>query len=624
MAADWTNEYERRKTGADEAVAALRPGSRIYVSGGCAAPRSLINALVRRASSLPDTEIIGMFNAEKPAYAEERYAESFRINAFSIDESVRDLVLKGLADYTPVLISEAPALFRGGRMRLEAALVHVSPPDAWGYCSLGVGVDLAMAALDTAAYVVAQVNPRMPRTHGDTFVHVSRLHAIVEHEEELPLPGFGVCGDECRTIGKLVSSLIEDGSTLHVGMGVIPENVLLQLGDHRDLGVHTEVVSTTIMEMVKKGVITNARKTLHRGKVIASSCMGTRELYDFVHDNPMFEFHPADYTNNRNVIATNDKMVSINTAMRIDLTGQVGADLSGSQGYGGLGGLADFIRGAAMSKGGKPIIVLPSTTGGASPESAIVPGIAEGAGVETTRHDVHYVVTEFGIAYLHGKSIRDRALGLVEIAHPMFREWLLDEAKKLNFVYRDQTLRKGAVYPSQYVHWHEFAGGLKVFFRPVRATDEGRLQRLIYRMSQESRYLRFFENLARFPHRRAQELATVDYAEDMALVGIVKTDSGEELIAAGHYMKLPRSSMAETAFMVDDRYQGKKIGQYLLKYLIKIARENGIEGFIADVLLQNKSMLKVFLNSGFEVRINETGGEYRVTFTFDKPIQPKS
>jgi RimJ/RimL family protein N-acetyltransferase len=315
-------------------------------------------------------------------------------------------------------------------------------------------------------------------------------------------------------------------------------------------------------------------------------------------------------------------MVSINTALQIDLTGQVCSDSLGYRIYSGLGGQVDFIRGAAMSKGGKPIIAIPSTVEGGA-KSTIVPCIEEGTGVVTTRGDVHYIVTEYGVAFLHGKSIRERAMGLIEIAHPKFRGWLLDEAKKHKFIYADQQLKSGAIYPEQYEKWETLPDGLKVFFRPVKPTDEKGLQRLIYRMSRESRYLRFFQNLSRFPHRKAQELTMMDYSGEMALAAIVSKDEGEEIVAAGQYLLNSRSGMAEVAFMIRDDYQGRKLGTSLLRYLIKIARENGVKGFFADVLLQNKAMMKVFLNCGYEANIEPMDGDYRVTFTFDKPSKTK-
>ncbi len=617
MRQEWRELYDRRRRSAAEALEPIRPASRIFIGGAGAEPRHLVAALTARAQKLPDCELVTMLNAQLPAYASPQYAESFRLNAFYIPDQLRQTVMQGAADYTPILLSEVPGLFKSGRMRLDAALVQVSPPDAHGLCSLGIGVDISMAAIESAAYVVAQVNRNMPRTHGDTFVPAVRFHAVVEHDEELVQWDAGHCGPACRAIGQNISRLIEDGSTLQIGMGAIAESVLLQLGSHRDLGVHTEMFSDALMELVKQGVITNARKTLHRGKVIAAFCMGSPELYAFVDDNPMFEFHPADYTNNRRVIASNDKMVSINSAALIDLTGQVSNYSIGYQPYGGLGGQVDFSRGAALSGGGKPIVALPSTSEDGE-KSSIVPFIPEGTGVVTTRGDVHYVVSEYGIAFLHGKSMRERALSLIQIAHPKFRDWLMDEAKKRQLVYQDQVLKSEAVYPARYELRKEM-GGLEIFFRPVKATDEKGLQRLIYRMSAESRYLRFFERLSRFPHRKAQELTAVDYHDDMAIVGIVEQEGEEQIIAAGHYMVAPRTGMAEVAFMVADEYHNRKIATFLLKYLIQIARENGVKGFFADVLLQNKAMVKVFLKCGFEVQIEDLDGEYRVTFTFDKP-----
>ncbi|MFH1434627.1 MAG: GNAT family N-acetyltransferase, partial [Pseudomonadota bacterium] len=546
--------------------------------------------------------------------------ETFRLNAFFIGDNVREAVWKGRADYTPMFLSELPGLFRSGRIHIDAALVQVTPPDRYGYCSLGISVDISKAAVESADRVIAQVNPLMPRTQGDSFVPVSRIDSMVFNEEPLLEYPMEEAGEECAATGRHIARLIEDGSTLQVGIGSVPDAVLRELAGHRDLGIHTEMFSDGVMALIKKGVITNEKKTLHKGKVIASFCMGSRELYEFIDDNPMFELRPSDYTNNPFIIAGNDNMVAINSALQVDLTGQVCSDSMGYRFYSGIGGQADFIRGAALSRGGKPIIAMPSTADGGS-VSRIVATLDKGAGVVTTRGDVHYVVTEFGAAFLHGKTIRERALGLIGIAHPDFREKLLDDAKRCGFVYADQRLAGQAVYPQHYERRETFKDGLEVLFRPIKVNDEKGIQRLFYSLSEESRYKRFFMAMRAFPHKKAQQIAVVDYTGNMGIVGIVHAGDGqdehEEIIATGQYIVDERSRMAEIAVMVADAYHNRGIGTFLIDCLIRIARENNVKGFHADILSENREMMRIIIKSGYDIKIAQEAGNSHISFLFD-------
>jgi acyl-CoA hydrolase len=395
-----------------------------------------VDALTAHADSLMDTEIVHILTLGHAPYSEARFEKQFHHNAFFIGANVREAVNACRADYTPIFLSELPALFRSGQLPLDVALIMVSPPDAHGYCSLGVSVDVVKAAVENAGFVIAEVNCRMPRTLGDSFLHVSRIDAFVESDSpllELPPPKQT---DVTRRIGQHVADLIENGSTLQMGIGAIPDAVLACLTDKEDLGVHTEMFSDGILPLVDAGVVTGRAKTLYPGKIISSFCMGTRTLYDFVDNNPAIEFHPTEVVNDPFVIAQNDKMVAINAAIEVDLTGQVCADSIGERFYSGIGGQVDFLRGAARSRGGKPIIALPSTAtlcDGAL-ISRIVSNLKPGAGVVTSRGDVHYVVTEWGVASLHGKSIRERARALIAIAHPDFREALQAAAQERHLI----------------------------------------------------------------------------------------------------------------------------------------------------------------------------------------------
>jgi acyl-CoA hydrolase len=406
----------------EEAVRVVKSGDRVFMHGMAAAPRVLSQALVERADELQDVEVVHLHVEGDAPYADPKYQSSFFVNNLFVGSNVRGAVNEGRADYVPVFLSEIPRMFRTGVLPIDVALVHVTPPDAHGYCSLGVSVDASLAAVQTAKTVIAQVNPKMPRVHGDGFVHVSRFTHTVETDYVLPGHAPEPPGEVESKIGSLVASLIDNGATLQMGIGGIPNAVLAALGDHKELGIHTEMFSDGAVDLFYKGVITNEHKTKHRGKIVSGFVSGSQKLYDFVNDNPRVFLLDIGYVNDTSVIRQLPKMTAINSAIEIDITGQVCADSIGTRQYSGVGGQMDFIRGASLSDGGKPIIALPSTT--SRGESRIVPFLKPGAGVVTTRAHVHYIVTEHGVAYLYGKTLRERARALVEIAAPEHREEL--------------------------------------------------------------------------------------------------------------------------------------------------------------------------------------------------------
>lgn len=427
---NWLPAYERRLTSADDALRSVRSGDRVWIHAGCNNPEELIRALVGRADKLRDVEVVHLMTFGCADYVDPRYAGSFRHRSLFAGANVRQALKEGRADFVPIHLSEIPALIGSGELPVDVALVHLSPPDEHGFCSYGVGVECTKAAAEKARTVIALVNPQMPRSLGDSFIHVSRLKHVVEIDRPvLQLPQAGEVGFVARAIGQNVAELIEDGATLQMGIGEIPDAVLLFLKDKRDLGIHTEMFSDGVVELFESGVITGELKTLHRGKIVASFVLGSERSFRFLHNNPFVEFHPSDYVNDPFVISQNAKMVAINSALAVDLTGQVCADSIGRDIYSGFGGQLDFIRGASRSKGGRPIIAMPSTAKGGA-LSRIVDTLREGSGVVTTRADVHYVVTEHGIARLHGKSLRERARELIAVAHPDFRGELLAAARK--------------------------------------------------------------------------------------------------------------------------------------------------------------------------------------------------
>ena len=467
---DWKSIYNGRLMDVRTAISKIHSGNRVFLGSGCAEPRHLLFELVTHGGTsgrLNDVEIVHMLTVSNAPHAERRFDRNFRHNSFFVGSGVRNAVYEGVADYTPIFLSEIPGMLRSGRMPIDVALLQITPPDRYGFCSFGISVEAHKAAAEAAELLIAQVNPRMPRTLGDSFIHLREIDCIVEHEEEL-LEVTGFPPDEVSmAIAKHISRLVENGSTIQVGIGNIPNAVLHFLSDKRDLGVHTEMFSDGLIDLIEAGVINNSKKTFHPGKILAAFCIGTRRLYDYVDNNPMFEFHPTDYNSNPINIAKNEKMVAINTALEVDLTGQVCADSLGYYIYSGIGGQADFIRGAALAPQGKPIIALPSTAKSGT-ISRIVSHLSEGAGVVTTRGDVHYIATEFGVAYLHGKSLRERTIALINIAHPKFRAELMKEAKKRKYIFEDQIIPTEAVYPVEIEHTMKFAD-MELFFSPGKA-----------------------------------------------------------------------------------------------------------------------------------------------------------
>jgi acetyl-CoA hydrolase len=430
----WVDLYRKRVKPAEEAVKAISSGDHVWIHGGCNNPEELIRALVQRAGELENVEVIHILTFGRADYVESEYQKSFRHRALFTGHNVRKAVNDGRADFVPVYLSMIPRLLSEGILPVDVAIIHISPPDEHGFCSFGVGIECTKAAAERARTVIALVNKQMPRALGDAFIHVSKLTHVVEVDRPiLELPQVTEIGDVSRSIGAHIAELIEDGSTLQMGIGEIPDAVLLFLKAKRHLGIHTEMFSDGVVELFESGVITNEAKTLHRGKIVASFVLGSRKTFDFLDNNPFCEFHPSDYVNDPFIIAQNEKMVAINSALAVDITGQVCADSIGRSIYSGFGGQVDFIRGAARSKGGKPVIALPSTAKDGT-LSRIVDSLAEGSGVVTNRADVHYVVTEHGVASLFGKCLRERAQELIAIAHPDFRDELRAAARRRNLL----------------------------------------------------------------------------------------------------------------------------------------------------------------------------------------------
>ncbi|MGB2822414.1 MAG: GNAT family N-acetyltransferase [Phycisphaerae bacterium] len=610
---DWTSRYGDRVGTAGAAMKLIKPGNSIFIGTGCGQPQYLVDALVAHSSHIYDAHIIHLLTMGSAPYVDEKFREKFRMNSFFVADNVRHALERGVGHYTPIFLSEIPQEFQSGRIPIDVALISVTPPDASGLCSMGVSVDIVKSAAANAKYVVAQVNANMPRTLGDSFIHVNSIDMLIPHDERVIEVPVRQPDETLRKIGQNIARLIEDGNTIECGIGRVPQALAEFLRDKRDLGVHTEMFSDWIIDLIECGAITCAKKTINRGKVVASFCMGSRRLYDYIDNNPFFEFHPSEYVNDPYVIAQHERMVAINVGLEIDLTGQVCSDSLGYKFYSGIGGQVDFVRGAARSRGGKAIIVIPATAREGE-ISRIVPHLTEGAGVVTTRGDVHYVVSEYGIAYLHGKSIRERVMALINIAHPKFRNDLLQAAKAQKYIHEDQIelAWEQVRYPDELERSETLRDGTEIFFRPVKPTDEPALSEMLYSLGSQSVHTRYFTHTMTFPHRDVQKLANIDYRNDLAIVGVVPGPAGEDIVAIAQYFLDPKTQSAEVAFIVHDEWQAKGMGSFLLEYIAQIAVQRGIKRFYAKVLPINKAMLAVFHHSRYKVSTEFDGEVFSV------------
>ncbi|MEN6422887.1 MAG: GNAT family N-acetyltransferase, partial [Smithella sp.] len=490
-------------------------------------------------------------------------------------------------------------------------------PDEHHYLSLGVSVDVVKAATEKANIVIAQINPNMPRIHGDGFIHIRDVDFIIPYDEPLLEVSSERTGDVINTIGKNVARLVQDGDTIQVGWGGLPNAIMSSLYKKKNLGVHTELLSDGLVDLIKAGVINNSKKTIDHGKTVASFGMGNKSTYDFLNNNPSISFRTLDYTNNPLIIAQIENMVAINSALEIDLTGQATSESIGSIFYSGIGGHQDFMRGALFSKNGKTILALKSTSLNDT-VSRIVPALKEQAGVTLNRGDVRYVVTEYGIAYLHGKNIRERAMALISIAHPKFRPWLIEEAKKRGLIFKDQAFIPGkrGEYPEDLETYITTKTGMQIFIRPVKISDETLLKDFFYSLSDRSIERRFISSRKDMPHERLQDFVIIDYTQELVLV-VVKGDEQNQYIAAvGQYGIDESTHTAEVAFAVRDDQQNNGIGFELLKYLTYLAKRQGLLGFTADVLVENRPMLHVFEKGGFDIKKKIDSGVYELTLKF--------
>ena len=595
---------------AEEAVSQIKSGSRVFIGTGCGEPQHLIKAMVND-TTIQDVLVYQMLSSTLSRYiADKSFQRRFSLKLFFISASMRKAAFEGKIDYIPAYLSQIPKLFASQRIGLDVALVQVSPPDKFGYCSLGVSIDITRSGLENARLVIAQVNPLMPRTWGDSFVHVDEIDWLVPCEEPLVETVPAEKDNEiARRIGHFASLLVDDGATLQMGFGHLPYAIMQYLDSKKDLGLHTQLITDGLLPLFEKNVITNKKKTLLPGRVVASLCMGTKKLYDYVDNNPAFYFRSSEYVNDPTVIARNDNLVSISSALEVDLTGQICSDSMGYLFYSGIGDQVDFLRGSSMSEGGFSIVALPSTAQNGS-ISRIVSHLSEGAGVATTRGDVNFVITEYGIAELQGKSIYQRVMELAQIAHPKFREQLINVAKKRHYIFGDQLppSTEDLLFLEGYKSTFKLKDGKTAEFRPLLPSDEIAYRNFFYSLQEKTIYMRFFYRMRSFSHEVVQkQWASVDYRKNMSIIGLVQKGGHKEIIAIGTYA-YDREQMAEIAFVVREDYQSMGIASYLLAVLEQIAKENNYLHFQASVLRENSAMIQVFKKRYPDLKISAQSG----------------
>ena len=606
-------KYKHKVTTAEEAVATIQAGDHVFVGTACATPTALVAALEARKPAPSDVQLFHFLTTGAVQHEGETPQTKYSHRTFFVGSDMRHATAQGIAEYVPISLAQVPQLIENGRVRTDVALIQTSPPDPFGYVSLGVSVDITSAVVRKARCVIAEINPNMPRTLGDSFIHVDRIEKLVPVHTPVIEYTHVHADKTAGQIARYIASIIEDGSTLQIGLGQIPSEALRFLHDRRNLGVHSDVITDSIVDLVEKGVLTGRNKTLHRDMIVASYCLGSRKLYDLIDGNPMFSFHPMEYVCDPQVIAKNAKMVSVTQAFAVDLTGQVCADQFEGEFYSGVSTQPDFLRGAALSPGGKPIICLPSTTWKGQ-TSRIRPLLQAGEGVTVARSDVHYVVTEYGIAYLFGRSIRERALALIEIAHPDHRAWLLEEARRLNYVHKKQTLESTGAYPVGEERTVTLRSGQSVMLRPARASDDAAIKEIFYDLSQADIYTRFFR---RMPFVESQRVCNVNYTSEMAFVAVAGTRENEVVVGSGSYFVNPSTNMAEVAYMITPEWQGTGLGTALQQRLMEYGKAKRLRGFVAEVLMRNRKMIALAKRACDNVKVENYGDTYEIFMYFD-------
>ncbi|MCB2227659.1 MAG: GNAT family N-acetyltransferase [Desulfarculaceae bacterium] len=620
----WPDAYQSKKRTAAQAIGQIKRGQRVFVGSSCGEPQTLVKEMAAQSCNFSDVEVVRVLSLETAPLtmiADETACRSLNIRSFYLGSAKPRHLSQGKRFLTPINLSAVPRLFKSGQLPVHVALIQVSEPDDFGWVSLGVSVDVTMAAAQSADLVIAQVNPCMPRVLGRSFMHLNDIDLVVEAEEPLLTVGGPPEFEPARMIAKNVARLIEDGATMQMSLGAAPHATMDALKDKNDLGVHTQFLTDGLLNLVSQGVITNRKKGFNEGKLVASGAMGSEGLYEFLNDNPGIEFHPSDYVNDPAIISRHNKMVALNVVMAMDLTGQAAADALPYNHFTGVSGMMDFVRGASASPGGKNILMLPSTTlDGKS--SRIVPQL-ENLAVVVPRGDVQYVVTEYGVVNLFGKSLQERAIAMISIAHPDFRDELFVRAKELGLLGSERTLAESikSIYPAS-VEETKIIDGQEVLFRPARPTDERQIQEHFYNLDRDDVMRRFLHERVSFARQDMADMFQVDYIRDMTLVAVVGEPGYEKVIAVANYFLEPASNLAEVAFSVAREWQQKGLSSILLQKLTHSAREHGISGLTAYTHPANRGMIALFKKLPYKVKSAYDGGVLSLSARFDEPAPP--
>lgn len=601
---------------AEQAVQLISSGQHVFVGTASGTPGTLTRALEARKPAPDDVELFHFLTTNMLPVVDGKATSKYRHRSFFVGIEMRELVNKGQAEYVPVSLPQVPALIASGRLRTDVALVQVSPPDEFGFVSLGVSVDVVAAAVRHAKVVIAEVNPKMPRTMGESFVHISRFDKLVPVDAPVAEYLHQPLDEIAQQIARYIAEIIEDGATIQVGLGRIPNEALKYLTNRKDLGVHSDVITDSILGLIDAGVVTGARKSLHQNSIVTSYCFGSQRLYDVVNNNPLFKFLPIEQVADAGIIRRNKKMVSLTQAFSIDLTGQVCTDQFGGQFYGGISTQPEFLRGAALAENGKPIVCLRSTTTDES-ESCIRPLLQLGEAASIARSDVHYVITEYGVAYLFAKSVRERAIALIEIAHPKFRAQLLEDAKKLGYALPEQKLDTLRPYLIEEERTVGLKGGRQVLLRPARSSDVMGMKEIFYQMSQTDVYTRFFRRVTALSFKEAQRLCNVNFDTEVAFVAVTGPRENEQMVGSCCYFLNPATNLAEVAYMITPEWQATGLGSAMQSRMMEFAKKKGVRGFVADILAENAKMIALAKRACDNVQVHKEGGDVEIVMLFD-------
>lgn len=617
----WADNYIEKKKNAVEAIKMIRSGQRVFIGSACGEPQELVRVLSKAANRTSGLEIVRMLSMETTsltAIANQTQDHSLTVRTIYLGSARgEETITRNMRFITPMNMSDVPGLFKAQKLPIHVALIQVTPPDDFGWMSLGISVDVTLAAATSAEFVIAQVNSKMPRALGQSFIHVNDVDVIVEHEEDILAVGPRQSSDIAARIGQHIARLIEDDSTLQIGLDAASQATLQALGNKKNLGIHSQYLTDDIMHLYAKGVITNRKKGFNEGKLVASAAIGTRSLYDFIDDNPAVDFRPSDYVNDPFIISRHHRMVSMNVAKTIDLTGQVAAEASAQTFYAGVSGIADFVRGARRAPGGKSILMLFSTSEDGK-SSNIVPMLKDMA-VVVPRGDVHYVCTEYGVVNLFGKSLQERVVAMIEIAHPDFREPLFEDAKKAGMIGHERSLGEAVkgIYPVRLEETITFEDE-EVTIRPAKPVDERRIQEHYYGLDKEDIFSRFFHEKTSFARKEVASKSQIDYVKDLTLVAVVGEFGFGRVVAVGESMLLMDNNMAEVAFSVNRKYQNKGLSRRIIRKLADAARENGLAGLVAYTAPHNQAMIRLFKTLPYKVKSSYDGEGVYLQCRFDE------